>query len=257
MPDEDPRATPSGTTAQIVRMTQDTEALVQSLAPGVLVTSPPESKRAFLSQFLQAGGGQYVDVIGFHCYVSTPEEGGPDVDSVRAATAAFGQEGKPVFCTEGSWGGPNAQPPDLNSQAAFTARELLVLISKGIQRFYLFGWDIQDEGNLYARGTGVNPGGIAYQQVELWTEGALPTGACADAGTLWTCGYSRPNGYQALAVWDTSQTCTAQMCTSSPYDASAQFHQYRDLAGNLTQIDGGDPVPVGLKPVLLETQSAW
>jgi hypothetical protein len=62
--------------------------------------------------------------------------------------------------------------------------------------------------------------------------------------STWTCGLSRPGGYQAQAIWNTAATLS--------YTPPAKFTQYRDLAGNVFPITGGS-IMIGVKPILLET----
>jgi hypothetical protein len=72
---------------------------------------------------------------------------------------------------------------------------------------------------------------------------------------VWTCGFTKPGGYLALAVWDTAQGCNNGSCTNSTYTipATVNYIHYRDLSGGETSI-AGSTVQVGLKPILLENQ---
>jgi hypothetical protein len=65
--------------------------------------------------------------------------------------------------------------------------------------------------------------------------------ACSSNGTVFTCGLSRPNGYQALAVWDTAG--------NSAFPVPNQYTQYQDLTGH-TYSSGGS-VNIGPEPILL------
>ncbi len=163
----------------------------------------------------------------------------------------------PVFDTEGSWGasGGISSISDPDQQAAFTARYLLVQQSAGIQRLYWYGWDLASgNGTLWTSSSGLTLAGVAYQQTELWVSGATLTApGCAANGSVWTCAYTRSGGYQALVVWDASQTCSNGSCTTSTFTlpSSPQFTQYQDLAGNTHAVSG--TVAIGAKPILLET----
>jgi hypothetical protein len=83
--------------------------------------------------------------------------------------------------------------------------------------------------------------------------GAAQTG-CSKQGTQWTCPMTR-SGYQAEAIWDSSQSCSYGNCSTLTTTVSAVYTQYRDLAGNVTVISN-NKVPVGLKPILLESGNA-
>ena len=116
-------------------------------------------------------------------------------------------------------------------------------VEMGTNRDY-FGNSIRDENSP------------AYQQIYQWTLGAIPTAPCAYNGTVWTCSFTRSNGYQALAVWNPSETCTNGLCTTKEFTLPIGYVQYRNISGTLTPITGTQ-LPVGLKPVLLENKSAW
>jgi hypothetical protein len=256
----------AGTTAQLVRMTQDAASVAKGIDPKVLIVGPAETgeggglfvKMNWLDGFLAAGGGQYIDVVAFHGYpYGHPEDVIPRIGNTQTVMLNHGQQGKPIFDTEGSWGVfSNLTDPDL--QAAFTGRYYLVQISKGINRLYWFAWDTTNTGDFYVLGTSntLNKSGVAYQQIHQWMVGATPSGPCASSGTVWTCTFTRPNGYQATAVWDTSQTCSSGVCTTSTYAVPTGFIQYRDLSGNLTTITASQ-APIGLKPILLESSTAF
>jgi len=249
----------TGTQAQIVRMTQDIRAVAESIDPNVLICAPPETgdgtaneQMNWLAAFLAAGGGALVDVITLHGHVpgDSPESIAPRIENTRSVMALYGQSGKPIFDTEGSWSAGLPSPVD---EVAFTGRHYLLQIAEGIQRFYLYAFDIGDDGNLYDLNTQtLTPNATAYDQIYTWTTGAIASGPCSANGTVWTCGFSRSNNYQAIAVWDTSANCFN--CTTMMYNAPAQFKQYRDLSGNLTTISGSQ-VPIGPRPILLETGS--
>jgi hypothetical protein len=249
-----------GTNAQLVRMAKDAAAIAKTIDPQILLISPAETgdgkggtSMNWLAGFLAAGGGQYVDIIGFHGYATNPEDVATRIDSTRTVMASYGQQDKPIFDTESSWGMNQLSDPD--QQAAFTGRHYLVQIAKQIARTYWYGWDFASTGDFYSAGQ-LTKAGIAYQQIYQWMIDATPVGACSPNGSIWSCNFTRPNGYQAMAVWDTSQTCTNGLCTTRMYTVPTQFTQYRDLDGNLVGLTGTQ-VPLGLTPILLETHSAW
>jgi hypothetical protein len=149
----------TGTTAQLVRIAQDVRTTAQAFDPNIQICSPAETgdgsdglQMNWLSGFLQAGGGQYVDVITLHEHLpgSTPEQIATRIDSARTAMGQFGQSGKPIFDTESSW---SVSTPPVD-EIAFLGRHYLVQISKQIQAVYLYGFDYAAAGNLYSKATG-------------------------------------------------------------------------------------------------------
>ena len=99
----------------------------------------------------------------------------------------------------------------------------------------------------------LTPAGIAYRELEKWMVGATVTGPLTQNGTVWTLPFSRSGGYQALAVWNTG---TTGYNGSSSYTVPSWATQYHDLAGNVTT-GLGATVTIGMKPILLENQSAF
>jgi hypothetical protein len=270
-----------GTTAQLVRMTQDAACIIkgvgagctkQAIDPNALIVTPAatyggSSINDWLNGFLGSGGAQVVDVIAFHGYNGqSPEKVPPMITTITSgALTTYNQTGKPLFDTEYSWGlGSPITDPD--QQAGFVARSLLLHWSSAVDRVYWYSWDTSGTMWTPTQTTGCttpDPSGngytcqstAAYAALQNWTLGATLNQACSSVSTVWTCGFTKPGGYQALAVWDTSQTCNNGFCTSSTYTIpkGAGYIHYRDLAGHLTTITGST-VWIGYKPILLENQ---
>ena len=255
-----------GTDAQMLRMAQDAYGIIKSIDPTALVTTPSPSTGIhgvanWMGPYLALGGGQYADIISFHGYSwsSTwgvwpqPEDIVPLVENLKAQLVIYGQTSKPLWCTEGSWGDTSSNgftDPDL--RAAYLSRHYLLQESEGVVRYYWFAWDNADDG-LWSASTGMSKAGTAYQQVESWIVGATPTGQCAQNGTIWTCNYTRSNGFMAEAIWDTSQTCSNGNCTTSNVSVGSQYTHYLDVAGGNYPVTNGS-APVGAKPIFLENQ---
>jgi len=257
-----------GTMPQLVRLTQDAYQIIKAINPNTIVTGPtvagagnPNSSAAsFLQTFLQDGGGQYIDVIGFHGYL-LPSQAMADeaellssgLDDLLSVLSAQNATNKPLWDTEASWAlTTNLEDPDL--QASFVARYYL-LQDTVVQRFYWYAYDYPS-GTLWDATTQtlLEPG-IAYGQVYYWMVGATPAGACTEKGSIYTCGLTRPGGYQALAVWDSSLTCGNGSCQTAGFTAPSGYVQYRDLSGNVTLFPPNSQIQISIKPILLENQN--
>jgi hypothetical protein len=233
----------------------------------------------YLSTYFQTqvngnAGGSFSDVIGFHGYVGTsttisatavacpvPEDVNTVIADMNATLAANSSitSGKPLFNTEGGWSEADVEGfTDRDRQAAFLPRYLLLQQSGNISRVYWFEWDSKELASLYYDVTGETTlAATAYGEVNKWTVGATLTQACSAPGsakgTIWTCGFTRP-GYAALAVWDAGQDCTSTNCPTTTYTVPAGgYIEYRDVAGNVTSLNGSSSVQIGAKPILLET----
>ena len=84
-----------------------------------------------------------------------------------------------------------------------------------------------------------------------WLVGAYLSSGCTAQGTVWTCGLSRPGGYQAEAIWDTAESCQQGSCDTIEYTVGANYKQYRTLNGDTISITDSK-VPIGIKPILVE-----
>ena len=265
----------SGTQQQLLSMAQSAYGIIKSIDPNAQVLTPSVTVSAvqpitngcgfgcWQANYLQAGGAQYADGVTFHgfrcstsqcpagigCDVAIDCAGTPllaQIGYVRSAMNENGLSGKPLLDTSGGWG-EDTDLPDSFQQAAYVARWYILQAAAGIKIADWWGWDV-GWGTL-GTSAGLNVAGQAYTTVNGWLVGATVTSACALSGSIWTCGFSRPNGYQAQIVWssvNSSDTAT------SPYTPPSEFTQYRDLAGNTTSTSGA-PIDVGMQPIILET----
>jgi hypothetical protein len=221
--------------------------------PQLCATSDPRCGSTWMANWLSAGGANAVDAIAFHGYPAigtTPEQIQGGVTLLQQSMNQNGAGSMALYDTESSWGLQTALP-NSSDQVAFVGRHLLLEHSMGIQATFWYAYDNANWGSLWSASTGMNPAGDAYEQTRRWLTGATVTSACAataaDSAT-YSCGYSRPNGYSALAVWSTNGNKT--------FAAPAGFVQYRDLGGNIIPISGGT-VPITAAPILLESGSAF
>jgi hypothetical protein len=310
-----------GTNQQLVRMVQDARCIIignlggsqtgeasggetcAQVLQSVNLSAPVDPAAVFFAP--NTGVGEAVKVKAWDSYMNTP--GAADAADGYAfhlynpshemplettilpkllsfesdpTVAAGTQQGKPVWATEGGWS-LNSYLPDPDDQAAYVARNYLILFSvPNVQRFYWYALDESCKTQGCEDTTGGNgtllipPGlsnctnpngciqaaGVAYGQVYNWMTGAAQSTPCNPIQTgssVWTCGFTRqsPSGYQAEAIWDTSQTCNPT-CTTTPFDLGTDnpYVQYRDLTGAVYPIQN-NTVPVGEKPILLENVS--
>ncbi len=258
----------TGTIAQLEQLGQHLYAVTKSIDQTVTVLTPDatggkENMTQFYSDYFAAGGGAYADAIAFHGYCSmaganqiTPaEEIIGIVGNLKAAMNAYGQGSKPIFCTEGDWGteGSNSNNPTTDACVAFLARHYLLQWSLGVSVYAWYAWDNNNGswqwGQMWAPSSGLNAAGIAYGELYKWMVGATMSQPYTANGSVGTCGFTRPGGYQALAVWDTNTASTSTFIVPNGYV------QYRDLAGSLHSISG-TTVTIGIKPILLENSTA-
>ena len=272
----------TGTDAQLVRMAHDMRTVILPVNPNAKMLSPSFASltytsaanrfAAYLSTSVDGTtGSEVADIINIHGYVDSPAWPVPlaenevlNVNNLRAVLSST-DLAKPLWDTE--WGYSNGlADPDLN--AAFVAKHTLIQAGQGVARAFYYDWDPKDQRALWSNtltaclnsGTASAGGylceaGTTYQQVESWLSGNTAVQACSGpmppAMGVWTCRLLTPNGTQTLAVWDSSKTCAAGVCTSSSYSYDPRYTRYFTLANDVSTPLSGGTVAIGAKPILL------
>ena len=198
----------TGTTDQMLTLTKEASQIVHTLDPNALVVSPSATAEygiPWLAEFLHKGGGQYVDVIGYHFYLKPqqmPEELLPFVQQVRQVLSENNLGNKPLWNTESGW--LKAAPfPSEELAGGFLARAYILAWAAGVQRFYWYAWDNGGMGIVTyneAEHT-MTPAGYAYKDIQSWLVGSRMDG-CAESGEhIWICQLSR-SGKKEWLVWN-------------------------------------------------------
>jgi hypothetical protein len=252
----------SGTVDQMVTLTSHMYKIIRAIDPDALIAAPSAGDTAWLDEYWAAGGVKTVDLVTTHDY---PDPRNPVAEVIcafrtlplKALMVKYGIQ-KPIWDTEGSWGGSNTLS-NADLQMAFVARHALLHWACGVQRFYWYAWDGADAwpywGSLWSKSTGTTKAGIAFKNVETWMKGAVMPNSCRMNGLpippppllfhgVYTCNLTRAGGYQAQAVWNTNG--------GSLYLAPNLFTKYRDLYGHIYTLPFNHLVSIGLKPILLE-----
>ena len=255
----------TGTNAQLLRMAEDARATILKIDAGAILLTPSSAlktprQQQWMEDYLRDGGGRFADVVAFHGYIqggrSEPRPNAADilpaVQALRRMMDKSGQAAKPIFDTEASWGSARNMgfDGDEDFEAGFLAQFYLLHWSAGVTRFYWYAWNNDEFGTLWipddndpAKPGRLRKAGAAYEQLYSWMTGATMNVPCSASGGIWTCGFTRGGGHEALAVWSTAG--------NESYAPDARFKKLRDLRGKTVQITGGK-VSIGFEPVLLE-----
>jgi hypothetical protein len=255
----------TGTIPQMVELTQHIYNDVRAGDPAALIASPSSSGEDWLETYFQDGGPEGVDIDDIHGYPDVANHDVPEAINgfrsvnVKLTNGQLGLTSLPIWDSEGSWGG-DASNEDPDFRASYVPRSLLLHWSVGIRRFYWYGWDEPVWGTLWTPAGGITAAGIAYGVAEGWMLGAtMPYPCTMNGGTYYlatyTCDLTRSGGYEARAVWDSTQSCLNGVCTTSAYIPDPKYVQYEDVTGAVFPISPGETVQIGLKPILLENQN--
>lgn len=199
----------TGTTDQMLALTKEASQIVHSVDPHAIVVSPSATADygiPWLAEFLKKGGGQFVDVIGFHFYVNPhtllPEDMVPVIQSVQQVVSDIGLVNKPVWNTETGWLNPARFESD-EFAAGFLARAFILSWAAGVQRFYWYAWDNRSLAIVTYKEDShtITPAGYAYKVTEQWLVGAQMDGCTESADHTWTCQLNRA-GRKEWIVWN-------------------------------------------------------
>jgi hypothetical protein len=240
----------TGSIDQTLVLVREASQIIRSVDPQAIIVSPSATKGdsgvKWLAEFLSKGGGQYVDVIGFHFYVGTqpPEAMVPLIKQVRQTMASNGAGNKPLWDTEAGWLQPNPFPEN-ELLAAYLARAYILNWAAGVQRFYWYSWDSHNMA-VDATGSGPEtllPAGRAYGIIQTWLIGAQ-IDSCNEANDhSWSCQLNRDGAPQWI-IWNPEGTKTFNVPSSwHPRSITPLLQQPYPLSGS--------SVEVGPTPALL------
>jgi hypothetical protein len=244
----------TGNIDQLVTLTREASIVIKSIDPSAMVISPPPTGGMagvkWLSEFLAAGGGRYVDVIGFHFYVypKPPEASIAIIQAVRNAMDVGGVRTKPLWNTETGWGRPTAFPSETVA-AGYLARDYILNWAAGVQRFYWYAWDNHNWVSLETTRSDsqtLTPAGTAYGIIQKWMTGARMVECFADQNQTWACRLDKGE-VSSWIVWNPG--------SATAFEVPPSWHAVfvRSLLGESNKISG-TTVSVSQVPELLSIQ---
>lgn len=198
----------TGDVDQMVGLTREASQIIHGIDPGAIVVSPSATGPNgvdWLREFLAKGGGQYVDVIGYHFYVTPqpPEMMVPLIRRVKRVMEENGAGEKPLWDTETGWAGPKPFPSQ-ELAAAYLVRAYLLAWSSGVQRLYWYSWDNHTWVSVQtteADNHTLTPAGRAYGIIHDWLVGARLDECKEDAAHTWSCHLERGSETRWI-VWN-------------------------------------------------------
>ena len=250
----------SGTMPQLVRIAKDVRAIAKAYDPNIEIISPAETGdwtptnndftgMRWLGDFLSAGGGQYVDIIGLHGHNTLPESIIARTNNTLAEMAKYGQSGKPIFDTEASWRINQGLAADL--QRGFLFREYLASLSTPTKVFYVYAYDMGGTAHYWNTGTQqATTNGEAYKRFSGWLVGSTMTSKCqpqSAGSSTWSCTFDMRDGTKAMAIWNTAVTYPNKISVTVP----SIYTKYFTMGGGSYSISL-HRVPIGYEPVWLE-----
>jgi GH35 family endo-1,4-beta-xylanase len=242
-----------GNTDQLIALVRSAHDVIKSIDPDALVVSPAATTSAgvgWLDEFLSKGGGQYVDVIGYHFYVfPQPPEAMTDlIQRVKQTMSKNGVGNKPLWCTELGWSDPKPFPSD-DLAAAYVARSYTLGWAAGVSRLYWYAWDNHKWASLQmteADNQTLKPAGQADGVIQQWLADSRMDYCNKSDDNTWSCQLER-DGAKKWIVWNASGGRDFSVPSSwHVTSASGLLGQSQAIRGSKIRID--------ISPILLSAQ---
>ena len=207
----DLKQTWTGSVERMVTLTREASQVIRATDPAARIVSPAAAgvDVKWLAEFLAKGGGQYVDIIGYHFYVTPkpPEAMLPLIRKVQQTMAEHGAGSKPLWNTETGWAHPKPFPSE-ELAAAYVARSYVLNWAAGVERLYWYSWDNHRWVSLEMTQTDdreLRPAAKAYAQIQGWLVGAQLESCNEDRNHTWLCAVNR-DGKPQWIVWNAKGT---------------------------------------------------
>lgn len=270
----------TGSGDQLVKFCTDMQTIVHNLDPQAIVLGPSASTLNKFGVHLYggstctaagvntagylacAGGPASFDAANIHAYIlgcagancSTPEGTGggsagllEGIAQLNTLMSANNISNKPVYFSEGSWGGtPSNSTLTDDQKVAYMGREYVYMWSNNILSYVWYAWDNSGFGTMAGHTPVIN----AWNNLRKWLIGSKRSpNNCATTGTQTTCTLIPPpafypNSATAQIMFDTTNTPTVTV--------PGQFTKFDALDGTSTTIVSHQ-VTLGPKPILVYT----
>lgn len=238
----------SGSVDQMVLLTKTAHDTLKAIDPDIKIVSPSPDGKGYewLDEFFSKGGGNYVDIIGFHFYVmpGPPED---MVSSIRRVKYIMKKHGitKPLWDTEAGW---DRQKTFTDEQAAaYVARSYILNWAEGVKRFYWYAWDDTNWIGLKMTrddNKSITPAGAAYAQIQNWLIGRTIDSCTRDDNGVWTCTVSYKSTKLGIITW--AETGSHILRTTN-----ATYRVLEQLNGTTKTLNNNEPITINSSPVFL------
>ncbi|AKJ27919.1 glycosyl hydrolase [Caldimonas brevitalea] len=246
----------AGSVEKMVEMARIAREEIKAADPANQLVSPGLTTGqgvAWLDRFLAAGGGNHVDVIGFHWYYDMqPEKLAPQIQNVRQVIKNHGLEHKPLWNTEGAplcnsslvdcatWTASVAEQRSVN------ARALMIMWAKGVSNFNYYWWERGESQGRLVQDDFVTQtaGGHALAEAIKWIKGARLVDSFKVQDKVYVFRINRgTENYTVL--WSTTPG------TSVTIPSSWGITRLRTLAGQESSLASAT-FTLGIEPVMLK-----
>lgn len=250
-----------GSASEMVQLARITRHVLDDIDPSAKLVGPSiVSTPARLKAFLRAGGGRYIDVVGYHFYM-LPDRIPEVAASIRRIMHKYGVGQLPLWNTESGFlvddvdkktkpvpflGPIGEHVLSRHELPGEILKAMIYAAVSGISRFYYYSWDIPTMDIMAGRGTVPNAASAGFSQVLHWLRGATLTDCPTKDGPISECRILSSTGQHGILVW----TKEGRRSWTIPRDFSAVG--YENIDGHFNRLRSHSrSVTVGPTPILL------
>jgi hypothetical protein len=240
----------AGTIAQLYELMSPAIKIVRNKVSGALILTPPANRsdtdwmQGWLSE--ENKRGRLSDIFSIHLYLQNglPEKRFDRIkEMVNLKNNSSGWSDIPWMNTE-----TNFDATTFACNSRYTSDDCMGQIVRWHLLHYAYG---ARHLNWFFFNTTIGRHkdySSAYRFMMDWLVGGYFTAQCSASGSVYTCPFVQENGRHAMFVWNSSG--------NSSYSPATQYVDYKELSGGTTTaIPRGRPVPIGVKPIMLEAEN--
>ncbi|MCM5681334.1 hypothetical protein M8A51_17545 [Schlegelella sp. S2-27] len=247
----------NGSVSEMIEMARIAQEELKAADPANKLVSPGVTAgqgMPWLNNFLAAGGGSHVDIIGFHWYFDTsPEKLGPAIDNVRQLMATYGVADKELWNTEGAPGCDaliytcSAFVPSIEQKRSTTARALMMMWAKGVSNQNYYFWERTEALSKLVESDYRTPtaAAVAYKEIATWMKGARMVDAYRVNDKVYVFRMNRGTENYVI-MWSTAGGTVVNL------PSSWSVYKTRSLSGTEASIPSSRQLTIGIEPVMLK-----
>ncbi len=243
----------TGSIETMVEMTKIARYELKAIDPDITVVSPSPSGigERWFAEFLAAGGGRFVDVIGYHLYLperALPEEAFETVNRIRSIMAYHKLGDLPLWNTESTIGRSPTTVYTGEKGAGIIARAMILYWTAGVSRFYWYSFDnIEHTGVPLVEKDGFTPNvaAQAFGRIQGWLTDSTMLSCSPDSAGTWVASFRRADRTLIWLVWNPNAAVEFAI------PGSWQVTKVQTLDGDLRKLSRPGQTTADVRPKLL------
>ncbi len=261
----------TGSVGALVELSATAYRVLKEVDPNIVVVSPSMAPGSgpirggvgYLKRYLNKGGRDYADVIGYHFYAGPkkPEAVLRQIIAVRELMDGNGLKDQELWNTEAGWNIKNQQPwshgyetsyvLESKQAASYVVRSYLLNWAAGVKRFYWYAWGHMTMGLSEVDAKSPKQAAIAYSVLQDWLRGAMLSSCDETNSDVWECRLEWPTGEKAWVIWAASDSVDYHISPDWNIKSAETMLEVEKCAAD----HGSGVISLDYMPVLLRSKS--